>query len=114
VENDLYGSCRVNQRKPVVLGRVKLEALFYHVTEVKYNQTTIYCGNGSAFPAVKGICINYCHELGSIQKAKTNLFHSENVMVKIELEFLVCVIDTELFEAILLEHFKAKDIQDTN
>ena len=98
----------------MVLGRVKLEALFYHVTEVKYNQTTIYCGNGSAFPAVKGICINYCHELGSIQKAKTNLFHSENVMVKIELEFLVCVIDTELFEAILLEHFKAKDIQDTN
>lgn len=44
----------------------------------------------------------------------TNLFHAENMMIKIELKLLISVIDTKLFEAILFEYFETKDIQDTD
>lgn len=35
-------------------------------------------------------------------------------MIKIELEFFICIIDTKLFKTILFKHFETKDIKNTN
>jgi len=34
--------------------------------------------------------------------------------VKLMLEFLICIIDTELLKTVLLENFKSENVKDTN
>ena len=43
-----------------------------------------------------------------------NLFHSENMVIEIKLQFLIGIVDTELFKAVVLKHFKSKNIQNSN
>lgn len=43
-----------------------------------------------------------------------NLLYLEDVLVEILLELLIGIVDAELLKRILLEHFKAKDVQHTN
>ena len=37
-----------------------------------------------------------------------HLFQLEDVLIELLLELLVCIVDTELLERILLKHFKSK------
>ena len=43
-----------------------------------------------------------------------NLLYLEDVLVEILLELLIGIVDAELLKRVLLEHFKAKDVQHTN
>ena len=46
--------------------------------------------------------------------AVPNLLYLEDVFVEVLLELLVGIVDAELLKRVLLEHFKAKDVQHTD
>lgn len=44
----------------------------------------------------------------------THLLQIEDVMVEIILQLLICIVDTELLEAVGFKVLKPKNVQDTN
>lgn len=43
-----------------------------------------------------------------------HLFECEHVLVELLLQFLVCVVDAQLFERVFLENLEAKDVKQTD
>ena len=44
----------------------------------------------------------------------TDLLYLEDVFVEVLLELFIGIVDAELLKRVLLEHFKAKDVQHTD